>query len=59
VVTLYTTDEIASHSSREPGLSPMRSVVTVRIERAGYRRHRIEPGTAAYGNFLYVRPDPG
>lgn len=26
------------------------------LERAGYRRHRIERGTATYGNFLYVRP---
>ena len=26
------------------------------LERAGYRRHRIERGTQAYGNFLYVRP---
>lgn len=26
------------------------------LERAGYRRHRIERGGASYGNFLYVRP---
>jgi FkbM family methyltransferase len=26
------------------------------LERAGYRRHRIERGTATYGNFLYVKP---
>ncbi len=26
------------------------------LERAGYRRHRIERGAASYGNFLYVRP---
>jgi hypothetical protein len=23
---------------------------------AGFERKRIEPGTGAYGNFLYVRP---
>ena len=28
------------------------------LERVGYRRHRIERGGAAYGNFLYVRPGP-
>jgi FkbM family methyltransferase len=28
------------------------------LERAGYRRHRIERGAASYGNFLYVRPGP-
>jgi FkbM family methyltransferase len=28
------------------------------LERAGYRRHRIERGSASYGNFLYVRPGP-
>lgn len=26
------------------------------LERAGFRRHRIERGTSAYANFLYVRP---
>jgi FkbM family methyltransferase len=30
----------------------------VMLERAGYRRHRIERGTLTYGNFLYVRPGP-
>jgi FkbM family methyltransferase len=30
----------------------------VALERAGYRRHRIERGSASYGNFLYVRPGP-
>jgi FkbM family methyltransferase len=29
------------------------------LQRAGYRRHRIERGTAPYGNFLYVRTAPG
>lgn len=30
------------------------------LEGAGFRRHRIEHGTLAYGNFLYVRPSaPG
>ena len=28
------------------------------LERVGYRRHRIERGTAAYSNYLYVRPGP-
>jgi hypothetical protein len=26
-------------------------------ERAGFRRHRIERGSSAHGNFLYVRPN--
>jgi FkbM family methyltransferase len=30
----------------------------VTLERFGYRRHRIERGTATYSNFLYVRPGP-
>jgi FkbM family methyltransferase len=30
----------------------------VRLERAGFRRHRIERGTLPHGNFLYVRPGP-
>lgn len=30
----------------------------VMLERAGLRRHRIERGALAYGNFLYVRPVP-
>lgn len=28
------------------------------LERAGFRRHRIERGTLPSGNFLYVRPGP-
>jgi FkbM family methyltransferase len=28
------------------------------LEQVGYRRHRIERGSAAYSNFLYVRPGP-
>ncbi len=28
----------------------------VMLERAGFRRHRIERGTQRYGNLLYVRP---
>jgi len=28
------------------------------LERAGFRRHRIERGTSRYGNFLYVRKNP-
>lgn len=28
----------------------------VMLERAGFRRHRIERGASAYANFLYVRP---
>lgn len=34
----------------------IRSAADVALERAGYRRHRIERGAATYGNFLYVRP---
>jgi FkbM family methyltransferase len=30
----------------------------VMLERAGFRRHRIERGTHTHGNFLYVRPGP-
>lgn len=30
----------------------------VMLERAGFRRHRIERGTLPHGNFLYVRPGP-
>jgi len=30
----------------------------VMLERAGFRRHRIERGTLPYANFLYVRSDP-
>jgi FkbM family methyltransferase len=30
----------------------------VMLERAGFRRHRIERGTSPHGNFLYVRPSP-
>jgi FkbM family methyltransferase len=29
----------------------------VALQRAGFRRHRIERGTLSYGNFLYVKPD--
>jgi FkbM family methyltransferase len=28
----------------------------VALQRAGFRRHRIERGTLSYGNFLYVKP---
>nr|ADC35998.1 putative methyltransferase [uncultured bacterium 259] len=34
------------------------SEADVILERAGFRRHRIERGTSPYGNFLYVRPGP-
>jgi hypothetical protein len=35
------------------------SQADVTLERAGYRRHRIERGTAAQGTFLYVKPGAG
>ena len=31
------------------------SEADITLEQVGYRRHRIERGAAAYGNFLYVR----